>query len=145
AVDVSDEITFDSYFEEDVYEELTRRGYEVETQVGCSGYRIDLAIVDPENPGRFLLGSECDGRAYHSAKTARDSDRLREAVLRSPGWRLFRIWSTDWWTARDRALEKLEAAIAAARAQGATRTIEGANTYAPARAEPELELARPAN
>lgn len=115
AVDTGGELQFDSPIEEEVYEALRHRGYEVLTQVGCSGYRIDLAIVDPERPGRMMLGIECDGAAYHSAKTARDRDRLREAVLRSLGWRIHRIWSTDWWTQPESVLERLEQAIAEAR------------------------------
>src|SRR5690606_4340537 len=54
------------------------------------------AVVDPGNPGRFLMGIECDGATYHSAKSARDRDRLRQAILERLGWRIRRIWSTDW-------------------------------------------------
>ena len=57
----------DSPFEAEVCSELERRGWVVHRQVGCSGYRIDLAVVDPERPGRYLLGVECDGASYHSA------------------------------------------------------------------------------
>lgn len=87
---------FDSPFEEAVYRELIDLGHEVDTQVGCSGYRIDLAVRHPEQKGHYLLGIECDGAAYHSSRTARDRDRLREAVLRGLGWQIHRIWSTDW-------------------------------------------------
>ena len=65
-------------------------------QVGCAGFAIDLAVVDPRTPGRYLLGIECDGATYHSSPTARDRDRLRQAVLESLGWTIQRIWSTDW-------------------------------------------------
>ncbi|MFD1904400.1 hypothetical protein ACFSQ7_10550 [Paenibacillus rhizoplanae] len=57
-----EEMEFDSPFEEDVFNVLTDMGYKVKTQVGCSGYRIDLAIVDPLNDNKFLLGIECDGK-----------------------------------------------------------------------------------
>lgn len=87
---------FDSPFEESVYHELTRRGIQLIPQVGVSSYKIDLAVVDPEQPGRFLLGIECDGEMYHSAPTARDRDRLRQQVLENLGWRIHRIWSRDW-------------------------------------------------
>ncbi|KZL88472.1 hypothetical protein [Clostridium magnum] len=36
----------DSDFEAEVYDELTKRGYKVDTQVGVSGYKIDLAIIN---------------------------------------------------------------------------------------------------
>ncbi|MCB9696258.1 MAG: DUF3320 domain-containing protein [Alphaproteobacteria bacterium] len=102
---------FDSDFEREVYDALVAAGHTVDTQVGCGGYRIDLAVAHPDRPGEYLLGIECDGAAYHSAATARDRDRLREQVLRGLGWRMHRIWSTDWWFARDRERERLEAAI----------------------------------
>lgn len=98
---------FDSPFEEEVYRALADKGWILHKQVGCSGYRIDLAVVDPEAPGRYLLGIECDGANYHRAKTARDRDKLREAVLRDLGWELHRVWSTDWWRDPAREIEKL--------------------------------------
>lgn len=87
---------FDSPFEEDVYKTLEEKGLHLHTQVGSSGYRIDLAVVDPDYPGKYLLGIECDGATYHSSKTARDRDRLRQSVLESLGWKIERIWSQDW-------------------------------------------------
>ena len=89
-------IEHDSAFEEAVYNYLDRKGYKVGTQIGCSGYRIDLAIKHPTHSGKYVLGIECDGAAYHSAKTARERDRLRQSVLEDMGWRIYRIWSTDW-------------------------------------------------
>ena len=101
----------ESFLEEEVCQALRSRGYEVHPQVGCSGYRIDLAIVHPHCPGKYLLGIECDGANYHRAKTARDRDRIREMVLTNLGWRLHRIWSTDWWRNPDRELDRVERAI----------------------------------
>ncbi|MEN6624593.1 MAG: DUF3320 domain-containing protein [Candidatus Sumerlaeia bacterium] len=103
--------SFDSPFERQVHDALTARGHAVHAQVGCSGYRIDLAVVDPAAPGRYLIGIECDGANYHRARTARDRDRLREIVLRDLGWQLHRVWSTDWWNDPNKTLEKIEAAI----------------------------------
>lgn len=92
----TDQLTFDSPFEEDVYYTLVERGYTLRTQVGCSGYRIDLGVVNKNRPGEFLLGIECDGASYHRSPTARDRDRLRQQVLERLGWKIHRIWSTDW-------------------------------------------------
>jgi very-short-patch-repair endonuclease len=86
----------ESPFEEAVYRALTARGYQLRPQLGSQGFYIDLAVVDPERPGRYVLGIECDGALYHSARSARDRDRLRQQVLEAVGWRLHRIWSTDW-------------------------------------------------
>ena len=96
AISVSDEIRTESPFEDSVYDFLVGNGYEVATQVGCSGYRIDLGIKHPTLHGKFVLGVECDGATYHSSRTARERDRLRQSVLESMGWSFYRIWSTDW-------------------------------------------------
>jgi very-short-patch-repair endonuclease len=101
----------DSPFETAVIRALRDRSWTVHPQVGCSGYRIDLAVVDPRAPGRYILGIECDGRSYHSGATARDRDRLRQHVLESLGWRIHRIWSTDWWLNPDAEMEKLVARL----------------------------------
>lgn len=97
----------DSPFETAVIKALRDRNWTVHPQVGCSGYRIDLGVVDPRAPGRYLVGIECDGRSYHSGATARDRDRLRQHVLESLGWSIHRIWSTDWWLNPEAEMEKL--------------------------------------
>lgn len=91
-----DMVEHDSTFEEAVYKFLDRKSYKLGTQVGCSGYRIDMAVKHPTLSGRYVLGIECDGAAYHSARTARERDRLRQTVLEDMGWKIYRIWSTDW-------------------------------------------------
>jgi len=116
---------FDSPFEEEVCRALETKGFTVNRQVGCSGYRIDLAVVDPDRPGRFILGVECDGASYHSAPSARDRDKLRQAVLEDLGWSIYRIWSTDWWDNREREIEELVAAVEVAIAKNkASSTLE---------------------
>lgn len=103
----------DSPFEEGVAAELRRRGWTVVPQVGVSKFRIDLGVVHPDRPGDYLLGVECDGATYHSAATARDRDKVRAAILSGLGWRLLRVWSTDWWTSRIHAANRLEEAMRA--------------------------------
>jgi very-short-patch-repair endonuclease len=119
AITGAGERCFDSPFEREVYEELTRRGLKVHPQVGCSKFHIDLAIVDPRAPGRYLLGVECDGASYHSSATARDRDRLRQQVLEGLGWRICRIWSTDWLRDRRGQVGRVLAALEKAQQQPA--------------------------
>jgi len=79
----------DPDFEVQVAAALRRAGYQLEAGVGSSGgYRIDLAVVDPASPGRYLLGIEFDGPRYQEARWARDRDRLRQTVLDGLGWKL---------------------------------------------------------
>ena len=108
---------FDSPFEEAVSNALASAGFDVRRQVGQSGFFVDLAIVDPANPGRYTLGIECDGAAYHSSRSARDRDRLRQAVLESHGWIIHRIWSTDWFRRPQEELRKVAAAFEQAQAK----------------------------
>jgi very-short-patch-repair endonuclease len=97
----------DSPFERQVISALREKGWTVHPQVGVSGYRIDIGVVDPRATGRYLLGVECDGAMYHSGATARDRDRLRQHVLEGLGWELYRIWSTDWWLNPEEPIRKL--------------------------------------
>ena len=83
-------------FEEAVAARISAKGWEVRTQIGVSGFRVDLGVVHPDFAGRYLAGIECDGAQYHSSATARDRDKLRQAVLEGLGWTILRVWSTDW-------------------------------------------------
>lgn len=121
ALDLSEsEGDAESVFEEEVIRTIQRWGFEPAPQVGCAGYRIDIAIKDPRKPGRYLLAVECDGAMYHSSKVARDRDRLRQGVLEGLGWTVHRIWGISWF--RDRATQeaRLRAAIDAAMNGNAT-------------------------
>ncbi len=99
---------FDSGFEESVYEALTEEGFDVSSQIGCSGYRIDLAIKHPKRKGEYILGIECDGAQYHSSIFARDRDKVRQAVLERLGWNIHRIWSEDWLRNRSHEIDKIK-------------------------------------
>jgi len=101
----------DSEFELQVQRELERLGYALHAQVGCAGFFVDLAVLDANRPGRYVLGIECDGASYHSARSARDRDRLRQAVLEGLGWRMHRIWSTEWFRNPDLELNRVVQAI----------------------------------
>ena len=103
----------ESPFEVAVAEALRRKGWVVKPQIGVSAYRIDLGVVHPDHPGRYLAGVECDGATYHSSTTARDRDKTRQQKLEGLGWKLFRIWSTDWWTDKARATEAIDGQLRA--------------------------------
>ena len=105
----------DSPFEQSVYDFLRSNSVKVQKQVGCAGFRVDLAVVDQNNPGRYVLGIECDGAKYHSSPVARDRDRLRQQILEHKGWRIHRIWSTDWYRSQRETKKRLLQAIEKAR------------------------------
>jgi len=117
----------DSPFEEDVASVIRNLGYPCDHQVGAAGFRIDLGVRHPDQPGRYILAVECDGATYHSALWARERDRLRRDVLEGLGWQFHRVWSTDWFHRRHAEVDRLRAALeAAALAEGPDYT--GANS-----------------
>ena len=122
---------FGSDFEESVAQFLQRAGYEVHPQVGMAGFFIDLGILDPDQPERYLCGIECDGATYHSSRSARDRDRLRHDILVSRGWRLYRIWSTDWFHRRPQQEQQLLDALREMREQARAPVAEPASLPAP--------------
>ncbi len=135
AMDIAEgESDADSPFEEEVLRSVRSMGYEAVPQVGVAGFRIDIGVRHPTQPGSFVLGVECDGATYHSSKVARDRDRLRQDVLEGLDWRIHRIWSTAWFTDRPTEERRLSESIAHAISAG---------TGARKRAEPALVSPRP--
>jgi very-short-patch-repair endonuclease len=94
-------------FEASVGAILKEKNFHVVPQVGVAGFFIDLGVTHPVKPGTFLLGIECDGAGYHSGRSARDRDRLRQEILVNLGWKIHRIWSTDWFKSRDTEIQRL--------------------------------------
>jgi very-short-patch-repair endonuclease len=90
-------------FEDSVKRELELAGFSVDAQVGAGSFRIDLAVRDSKNHYCYALGIECDGASYHSSRSARDRDILRQEILQNMGWKIYRIWSTEWFRNRDEA------------------------------------------
>lgn len=107
------ELHFDSPFEEQVYNQLKNLGYDVATQVGMSGYRIDLAVFHPKDSSRYILGIECDGAMYHSSANAKERDVYRQRFLESRGWTIERIWSRNWWKNSSAEVERIDQKIKA--------------------------------
>jgi len=94
-------------FELSVGAVLKENGYQVAAQVGVAGFFIDLGVKHPARAGTFLLGIECDGASYHSGRSARDRDRLRQEILENLGWKIHRVWSTDWFRSRESEIRRL--------------------------------------
>jgi len=122
---------YDSDFEMAVADGMRRRGWDVRTQVGVSKFRVDLGVIHPDAPGRFLAGIECDGATYHSSPSARDRDRVRHIILEQLGWRLVRLWSTDWFLDSAACIDRLDSQL---------RTLFDADRIVP-QAQLKLEVA----
>jgi very-short-patch-repair endonuclease len=101
----------ESPLEAEVREAVERFGFRVVSQVGDSGFRIDMAVQHPEPARGYILGIECDGAAYHSDRSARTRDVWRQEILESRGWAIHRIWSTRWWYDKGNEVEKLRSVL----------------------------------
>ena len=119
-----------------IAEAIRSKGYEVHLNIGCSGYKVDMAVVHPEKPSEYLLGIICDGYNYNLAKTARDREVVQGSVLQALGWKLHRVWSPDWWEKREQVLDGIISAIKSAKtspeeAAPAEAMMPGATTPEP--------------
>jgi very-short-patch-repair endonuclease len=132
---------FDSDFEESVANFLIQRGYQVHPQVGMAGFYIDLGVLDPANAARYALGIECDGATYHSSRSARDRDRIRQQILESRGWRIHRIWSTDWFNRRTTEEHRLLDALQRAESASKPKPVEPSLPRSETRPAPVAESA----
>lgn len=108
---------------------LQNAGYEVVPQLGVAGFFIDIAVKNPARPGEYIAAIECDGATYHSARSVRERDRIRQEILEGLGWkdRIFRIWSTDWFRDPSAQIKRLLA------------FVESVRERAEAKAEPQVE------
>lgn len=116
-------------FEDSIATSLRDRGLTVDEQVGASEYRIDLAIRDSRDMNRYVMAVECDGATYHHTKTARDRDILRQEVLQSQGWKIYRVWSTDWFRDREEALKGILSALELAKKAPAKDSVQATPYY----------------
>jgi RecA/RadA recombinase len=100
-------------------------GIQCEMDVGISGFRVPLAILDAEHPGRYLLGLLFD-------ETLTDNDGFERHVqipsaLASRGWKFKRVSSREWDKQRPQVLMEIRAALEAARRatdSGETSVVE---------------------
>lgn len=115
---------FDSDFEHAVALSLREKGWKVQTQVGVSKFRVDLGIVHPDHSGKYLAGVECDGATYHGSPSARDRDRVRQVILENLGWRIVRLWSTDYFQEPEHAMTKLHERLETILENDRAKTIE---------------------
>ena len=86
---------------------LRRNGYTVDMNVGRSHFKVDLAVLDPTDEGRYLLGILCDGPSYYETKTARDREITQPSVLNMLNWNIMRLWSVDWFENRQKVTDRI--------------------------------------
>lgn len=86
---------------------LTERGYKCIKNIGKSGYKIDIGVVDKDNDGVYCAGVLVDGESYKIAGSTRDREIAQASVLEGLGWKVMRVWSLDWLEDPEKTLEKV--------------------------------------
>jgi len=86
-------------------------GYTAHTNIGSSGYQVDIGIVDPKDPDSYVLGILCDGEKYYNGGTALDRTNIQTSVLKDLGWNISRVWVLDWWDNAQKELDRIQTEI----------------------------------
>ena len=91
-----------------ICDELSQKGYKCDKLIGHSDFRIDIGVIDPENPEHYLIGILIDGPNYKSAENTRDREVAQSSILNHLGWNIFRLWSLDWWNDKEKVIKQIE-------------------------------------
>ena len=97
--------------EDIIAHKIEEMGYKTNVDIGSSGYRMDIGIIDPDNEDEYVLGIMIDGKNKQSPSTARDRNIVQNSVLESLGWNLHHLWIMDWWYDSEKELSKIKDAI----------------------------------
>jgi very-short-patch-repair endonuclease len=123
--------TEDTDIIESVAREIRTLGYEVDTQVGRSEVKIDLAVLDPNDQGRYMLGIICDGTRYYETKTERDREICQPGVLEGLGWKLMRLWTVDWLMNKEAVMDRIKKCLTEKPASKEEKSKEAVKTATP--------------
>lgn len=92
-------------------DELRSRGYKVDTHVGHSAFKIDIAVCDPADSEKYILGILCDGDRFYQTKTEREREIGQPSFLHHLGWNLLHVWTLDWYLDKDKVIETILSTI----------------------------------
>lgn len=106
--------TSGSGFEQVVAEEIKKMGYDCKCSVGCSDYRIDVAVVDPDNADSYILGINCGSEANYHNGTASDRTLSQPSVLKGLGWSVMSVYILDWLDNKDKVVSRIKSEIESA-------------------------------
>lgn len=102
---------------------LREKGHQVKTKIGCSGFKVDVGIIDPNDTSRYMLGILCDGENYRAAKTARDREIVQDSVLKMLGWNICKVWTLDWWEDSQKVIDHIEVELKRAECGKSQRSV----------------------
>ena len=91
-----------------VAQKLEEKGYQVHRNIGNSQYKIDIGVLDPTDPTKYILGIQTDGLMYQKAHSVKEREIYHRRFLESKGWYIHRIWSRNWWKDPEEEIKKID-------------------------------------
>ncbi len=88
-----------------IAQELSAYGYDCRYDVGASGFKIDVAVVDPKDRKRFVLAIMCDTPNNFSIK---DRNILQIQTLKRNNWNVLRLYSVNYYNNPKREIKKIK-------------------------------------
>ena len=88
-----------------IAEELSAYGYECRYDVGVSGFKIDVAVIDPKDRKKFILAVMCDTPDRFSVK---DRNVLQIQTLKRNNWNVLRLFSVNYYNNPKREIKKIK-------------------------------------
>ncbi len=86
-------------------------GFKTKCNIGCSQFRMDIGIIDPDKPETYILGIMLDGENCRRSATARDRFVVQPGVLKGLGWSVMRVWTLDWLDDSAKVLQDIKQAV----------------------------------
>ncbi len=86
-------------------EELRAYGYECRAGVGAGNFKIEVAVLDPNDKSRYILGILSDGAKNSSAA---DRAALLPAMLKRGGWNLLSVSEVAYFNNPKREIKRIK-------------------------------------
>ena len=90
-----------------IAKKLEEKGLKVNTFVGKSRFKVNIAIHDPQNEGKYMMGILLDDKIYHTIPTMSDREIVQPSVLKALDWKIKRIWTLDWFERPEHVLDNI--------------------------------------
>lgn len=105
------ESTKQSVLAEAVSERLKDKGFLVDTSVGHSHFRCDLAIRKPGDES-YRLGIFLDTQEHYDHSNILERDMMRPRLMRNFGWNVTHVLAKDWFDDQTEELDRLLSLLA---------------------------------
>ena len=125
-----------------IAKELAAYGYDCRYDVGVSGFKIDVAVVDPKDRKRFVLAVMCDTPNNFSVK---DRNVLQIQTLKRNNWNVLRVFAVNYYNNPKREIKKIKDLLdklTGADKKGGSGLNRAKKAYKYAALSPRIELSQ---